>query len=76
MQIMQHRYMHKAVTGCIEAKKLLSYGRQSEYKSIDERYVAYISLISFIVSILKSYKNWKMHCFSLHPTSDVDIVSP
>ena len=30
-QIMQHTHMHKAVTGCVEAKKLLSRRRQSNY---------------------------------------------
>ena len=32
-QIMQHRHTHKAVTGRVEAKKLLSRRRQSNYKS-------------------------------------------
>ena len=30
-QIMQHTHMHKAVTGRVEAKKLLSRRRQSNY---------------------------------------------
>ena len=30
-QIMQHMHTHKAVTGCVEAKKLLSHWRQSNY---------------------------------------------
>ena len=32
-QIMQHRHTHKAVTGRVEAKKLLSRRRQSNYRS-------------------------------------------
>ena len=34
VQIMQHTYTHKAVTGRVEAKKLLSRRRQSNYKSL------------------------------------------
>ena len=30
-QIMQHTHTHKTVTGCVEAKKLLSHRRQSNY---------------------------------------------
>ena len=32
-QIMQHTHKHKAVTGCVEAKKLLSCRRQSNYST-------------------------------------------
>ena len=31
-QIMQHTHMHKALTGCVEAKKLLPHQRQSNYR--------------------------------------------
>ena len=34
VHIMQHRHMHKAVTGCVEAKKLLSRRKQSNYTII------------------------------------------
>ena len=34
-QIMQHRHMHKAVTGRDEAKKLLSHRRQSNYSFLE-----------------------------------------
>ena len=38
-QIMQHTHMHKAVTGRVEAKKLLSRRKQSNYSLIaSERY--------------------------------------
>ena len=43
-QIMQHTHMHKAVTECVEAKKLLSRRRQSNYggrgqsSSVEEGY--------------------------------------
>ena len=33
-QIMQHTHMHKAVTGRVEAKKLLSRRRQSTYRRL------------------------------------------
>ena len=33
-QIMQHTHMHKAVTGRVEAKKLLSRRRQSNYSGL------------------------------------------
>ena len=35
-QIMQHTHTHKAVTGPVEAKKLLSRRRQSNYSSSRE----------------------------------------
>ena len=35
VQIMQHTHTHKAVTGRIEAKKLLSRQRQSKYNSFN-----------------------------------------
>ena len=34
-QIRQHTHMHKAVTGCVEAKKLFSRRRQSDYSYVD-----------------------------------------
>ena len=34
VQIMQHTHVHKAVTGKVEAKKLLSRRRQSNYSNI------------------------------------------
>ena len=33
-QIMQHTHMHNAVTGGVEAKKLLSHRRQSNYSKL------------------------------------------
>ena len=35
VQIIQYKHMHKAVTGCVEAKKLLSHRRQSNYNLHD-----------------------------------------
>ena len=35
-QIMQHTHTHKAVTGCVEAKTLLSRRRQSNYSCSSE----------------------------------------
>ena len=35
-QIMQHTHTNKAVTGCVEAKKLLSRRRQSNYRVPDQ----------------------------------------
>ena len=41
MQIMQHMHMHKAVTGHLEANKLLSRRRQSDYSSDVGKYYGY-----------------------------------
>ena len=38
VQIMQHTHMHKAVTGRVEAKKLLSRRRQSNYSAYLQPY--------------------------------------
>ena len=43
-QRMQHTHMHKAVTGRIETKKLLSRRRQSDYSSIARYTLCFVDL--------------------------------
>ena len=51
--------MHKAVTGRVEAKKLLSRQRQSNYRDT-------LHVISF--NLKKEKKNWHQTCESLNVT--------
>ena len=66
VQIMQHTHTHKAVTGCVEAKKmkkLLSHRRQSNYSSVSLTEM-------WVVGISKGkYNNFKLiykkqHCIT------------
>ena len=56
MQKLQHTHTYKAVTGHMEAKKLLSCRRQLDYINLQEHRIG-----------PPIQQNWSMHWFLLHP---------